>query len=89
MYCDVNNLCGWAMLQKLSVDNFNFQFGKDFIENYNEIVTNNIFLKLIRLWWRIFSWSGSSISWKITWPPQRFTLFVQQNEIERVEKLAW
>ena len=49
MYCDVNNLCGWAMLQKLSVDNFNFQFGKDFIENYNEIVTNNIFLKLIRL----------------------------------------
>ena len=57
MYRDVDNLCGWAMLQKLSVENFNFQFGKDYIENYNEdcyeqyflevrkIVMKNIFLK--------------------------------------------
>ena len=40
-YCNVNNLCGWAMLQKLPVNKFVWikdtsQFNEDFIKNYNE-----------------------------------------------------
>ena len=37
-YWDVNNLCGWTMLQKLLVNNFDWiedtsQFNEDFIKN--------------------------------------------------------
>ena len=40
-YCDVNDLYGWAMPQKLPVNNFewieeNSQFNEDFIKTYNE-----------------------------------------------------
>ena len=38
-YCDINNLYGWAMSQKLLVNNFEwitFQFNEDFIKNSNE-----------------------------------------------------
>ena len=40
-YCDVNNLYGWEMSQKLPLNNFgriedNSQFNKDFIKNCNE-----------------------------------------------------
>ena len=40
-YWDVHNLYGWAMLQKLQVNNFEWikdtsQFNEDFIKNYNE-----------------------------------------------------
>ena len=39
-YCDVNNLYGWAILQKLPVNNFHwlkdtYQFNENFIRNYN------------------------------------------------------
>ena len=40
-YCDVNNLYGWAFLQKIPVNNFEWikdasQFNEDFIKNYNK-----------------------------------------------------
>ena len=39
---DANNLYGWAMLQKLPVNNLEWieetsQFNEDFIKNYNEV----------------------------------------------------
>ena len=41
MYVDANNLYGWAMSKKLSVDNFKwvddlFMFTEDFIKSYDE-----------------------------------------------------
>ena len=50
-YWDVNNLHGWAMLQKLPVNNFEWiedtsQYNEDFIKNYNEGTDEGHFLKV-------------------------------------------
>ena len=50
-YLDVNNLYGWAMLQKLSVNDFEWiedtsQFNEDFMKNYNEEIDERYFLEV-------------------------------------------
>ena len=59
---NVNNLYGYAMLQKLLVNNFelikdNSQFNEDFIKEQQW-----------RNWWRIFSWNWCSVFRKIDLP---------------------
>ena len=51
-YWDVNNLYGWTMSQKLSVNNFKWikdtsQFNEDFIKNYNEESDKGYFLEVV------------------------------------------
>ena len=50
-YWDVNNLYGWAMSQKLPVNNFEWikdysQFNKDFVKSYNEESDEGYFFKV-------------------------------------------
>ena len=50
-YWDVNNLYGWAMSQKLLVNNFEWikdtsQFNEDFIKSYNEESDDGYFFKV-------------------------------------------
>ena len=50
-YWDVEDLCDWAMLQKLAVDGFEwvedtFQFNKDFIKSYNQECDRGNFLEV-------------------------------------------
>ena len=50
-YWDVNNLCGWVVLQKLPVNNFDWikdtsKFIEDFTKNCNEESDEGYFLKV-------------------------------------------
>ena len=50
-YWNVNNLYGWAMSQKLPVNNFEwiedtFQYNEDFIKTYNEESDEGYFLEV-------------------------------------------
>ena len=50
-YWDVNNLYGWAMSQKLPINNFEWikdtsQFNEYFIKNYNEEIDEGYFLEV-------------------------------------------
>ena len=50
-YWDVNNLYGWAMSQKLPVNNFKWikdtsQFNEDFIKRFNKGSDEGYFLKV-------------------------------------------
>ena len=77
-YWDVNNLNGWAMSQKLPVNNFEWikdtsQFNEDFIKNYNEESDEGYFFEV------------DSISWKITW---NSSFLPEKMKIEKVEKLV-
>ena len=54
-YWDVNNLYGWAMSQKVPVNNFEWikdtsQFNEDFRKNYNEEHDKGYFLK-VDIWY--------------------------------------
>ena len=51
-YWDVNKLCGWAMSQKLPINNFEWtidtsQLNEDFIINYYDESDEGYFLKLV------------------------------------------
>ena len=56
-YCDVNNLYGWPITQKLPVNKF------EWIKDTASL--NENFIK--RKWLMIFSQSCSLIFWRITW----------------------
>ena len=50
-YWDANNLYGWAMFQKLPVNNFEwikdiYQFNEDFLKNYNEESDEGYFIEV-------------------------------------------
>ena len=68
-YWDVINLYGWAMSQKLPVNNFEWtkessQFNEDFIKNYNEESNEGYFLEIDVQWnWKLnltrFKWNST------------------------------
>ena len=51
-YWNINNLYGWAMLQKFTVNKFEWiketsQFNEDFVKNYNEESDEAYFLEVV------------------------------------------
>ena len=81
-YWNANKLYSWAMLQKLLVNNFQWikdisQFNDDFIKNFNEKVTKDVFLKLM------FKYT------KKLHELHNYLLFLPERmKIEKVEKLV-
>ena len=64
-YYDVNNLYGWAMSQKLPIDNFEWikdtsQFNEDFMKNYIEESDEGYFLEVSIY----YSWKNMKKSYK-------------------------
>ena len=64
-YYDVNNLYGWAMSQKLPIDNFDWikdtsQFNEDFMKNYIEESDEGYFLEVSIY----YSWKNMKKSYK-------------------------
>ena len=45
-YWDINNLCGWAMSQKLPVNEDISEFDESFIKSYNEESDEENFLEV-------------------------------------------
>ena len=82
MYVDVNNLYGWTMSKKLSVNGFKWKngllrFNEDFIKNYNENSDVGYFLEV-------------HIEYpKQLWSSHKDLPFLPQGrKLEKVEKLA-
>ena len=81
-YWDVNNLYGWAMSQKLPVNNFEWvkdtsQFREDFIKNYNEISDEGYFFEV-----------DAQYSEKVHELHNDLPILPERMEIEKVEKLV-
>ena len=81
-YWDVNNLYGWAMSQKLPVNNFEWikdtsQFNEDFIKNYNEESDEGYFLEVdVQYLKRILEFHND------------LPFLLERMKIENIEKLA-
>ena len=81
-YWDVNNLHGWAMSQKLPINNFEWikdtsQFNEDFIKNYNEESAEGYFLEVdVQYLEKLYK-----IRNELSFLPQRM-------KIEKVERLV-
>ena len=82
MYLDANNMCGWAMSQKLPINGFEWveelsEFDEHFIKNYNENSDNGYILEI-----------------DVEYPTNLFNLhkdlpfFTERKKIEKCKKLA-
>ena len=81
-YWDVNNLYGWAMSQKLPVNNFEWikdtsQFNEDFIKNYNEESDEGYFLEVDVQYLK-----------KLHEPHNDLQFLLERMKIEKVRKLV-
>ena len=75
---DINNLCGWAMSQKLLINNsewikYTFQFNENFIKSYNEESDERYVIEK---------------SWKITWTSNDLQFSPEKIKIEKIDKLV-
>ena len=73
-YWDANKLYGWAISQKFPVNNF------EWIEDTSQLQC--------RKWWRLFSWSWCSMSWKNYINLIDSSYLPERMKTEKVEKLV-